>query len=119
MKKLSFLIWFTRILAILAILFLLIFSLDAFEGNEPLGRKLSGFVVHSIPALVLICALIAAWKYEIIGGAIFIVIAIALGIFWGSFKGNSGSLLILAPFFLIGMLFLLHGLLKRKSKSLN
>jgi hypothetical protein len=119
MKKLSLLLWFTRILAIMAILFVLVFSLDAFGGDEPLGRQLSGFLVHSIPALVLILALIVAWKHEIIGGTIFIVIAIALGILWGSFKGNSGSLLILAPFFLIGLLFITHGLLSRKSKAIN
>jgi len=119
MKKLTFLLWFTRILAILAILFVLMFSMDAFSGDEPFNRKLSGFLVHSIPALILICALIVAWKYEIAGGAIFIIIAIALGIYWGSFKGNPGSLLILAPFILTGLLFITHRLLSGKSKTIN
>jgi hypothetical protein len=116
MKKLLFLTWFTRILAILAILFVLMFSLDAFGGDKPAGKQIIEFLIHNIPALILICALIVAWKYEIIGGAIFIIVAIGLGIFWGSFTGNSGSLMILAPFFLIGLLFILLGLLSRKSK---
>lgn len=117
MNKLSFLRWTARILALLSILFLLLFSSDAFSGSEPLGRKLSGFLIHSIPALILIGALITAWRYEIIGGAIFIVISIALGIFWDSFKGNPASLLVIAPFFLTGLLFIMHGLLSRKSKN--
>jgi hypothetical protein len=119
MRILSVLIWFARILAILAILFMLMFSMDTFGGGESFGRQLSGFLVHSIPALLLIGALIVAWKFEIIGGVIFIIIAVALGIYWNSFKGNSGSLLILVPFLLTGLLFLLHGLLTRKSKAVK
>lgn len=117
MKMLLILGWFTRILAILAILFVLMFSLDSFGGDKPAGRQILEFLITSIPALTLVCALVVAWKYEIIGGPIFIIIAIALGIFWNSFTGNSGSLIILAPFFLIGLLFLLHGLLSRKRKA--
>jgi hypothetical protein len=119
MRKLSVLIWSARILAILAIIFLLMFSLDAFSGSETFGRKLWGFIVHSIPALILLCALIVAWKYEIAGGAIFIIAAIGLGIFWDSFKSNSGSLILIAPFFVTGLLFILHGVLLRKSKTIN
>jgi hypothetical protein len=117
MKRLSLLCWFTRILAILAILFVLMFSMDSFGGDKPAGKQILEFLIHSIPALILICALVVSWKYEIIGGAIFIIIAIALGIFWGSFTGNSGSLIILVPFFLVGLLFILHGLLSQKSKT--
>ncbi len=116
MKKLLFLAWFTRILAMLAILFVLMFSLDSFGGERPAGKQILEFLIHSIPALILICALFVAWKYEITGGAIFIAVTIGLGIFWGSFTGNSDSWMILAPFFLIGLLFMLHGFLLRKSK---
>jgi hypothetical protein len=117
MKKLLLLVWFTRILAMLAILFVLLFSLDSFGGDKPAGKQILEFLIHSIPALILICALVVAWKYEIIGGSIFFIIAIALGIFWGSFTGNSGSLIILVPFFLVGLLFILLGLLSQKSKT--
>jgi hypothetical protein len=116
MKKLLLLAWFTRILAILAILFVLMFSLDSFGGDKPAGKQILEFLIHNIPALILICALVIAWKYEILGGAIFIGVAIGLGIFWDSFTGNSGSLIILAPFFLVGILFMLHGLLSRNNK---
>ena len=117
MKKLLFLCWFTRILAMLAILFVLMFSLDSFGGDKTAGRQILEFLIHNIPSLILICALIIAWKYEIIGGAIFIGVAIGLGIFWGSFTGNSSSLIILSPFFLVGFLFILHGLLSQNSKA--
>ena len=37
--------WLARILAIAAIIFMLMFSFDAFSGDEPLGKKLLGFLI--------------------------------------------------------------------------
>ena len=111
---LKILYWFTRILAILAILFMMMFSLDVFGGNEPLSRQLLGFLKHNIPAFVLIIALVVAWKNEIAGGVLFIVLFIVLGIFWGSFSGNSGSLILITPFLIVGILFILRRILVAK-----
>jgi len=46
----------------------MMFSLDSFGGNNPLGRQLLGFLMHNIPVFILIIALVIAWKYEILGG---------------------------------------------------
>jgi hypothetical protein len=92
------------------------FSLDSFGGNDPLGRQLLGFLMHNIPALVLIIALVIAWKYEILGGVIFILLFFALGIFFKSFSGKSGSLMIITPFLLSGAMFILHEVLSARSK---
>jgi len=108
-------LWFSRILAILAILFMMMFSLDAFGGNDPVISQIQAFLIHNIPAFALILALAVSWKYEIAGGIIFILLFIALGIFWGSFKGNSGSLIIIAPFLLVGLLLILHKILIAES----
>ena len=108
---LKILLWLTRILAIVSILFMMMFSLDAFEGDEPFIRKLLAFLIHNIPALSLIIALIVSWKYEIAGGLIFILLFIALGIYWESFSGNKSSLMIIAPYLLVGISFIIHRLL--------
>lgn len=108
---LKIMLWFSRILAILAILFMMMFSLDAFGGSDPIIRQILAFLTHNIPAFALIIALAVSWKYEIAGDIIFIMLFIALGIFWGSFKGNSGSLIIIAPFLLVGLLLILHRIL--------
>ena len=108
---LKILLWFPRILAILAILFMMMFSLDVFVGEDSIGKKLIGFLVHNIPAFVLIAALVIAWKNEIIGGLIFILLSLALAIFFNSFSGNSGSLVILVPILITGALFILHHVL--------
>jgi hypothetical protein len=114
---LKILYWFPRILAILAILFMMMFSLDVFGGEEPLGRQLLGLLMHNIPAFILIIVLVIAWKYEVIGGVIFILLFFALGIFFKSFSGNSGSLIILIPFLLAGAMFILHQFLSSRSKQ--
>jgi hypothetical protein len=113
---LRILFWFPRILAIIAILFMMMFSLDVFGGDEPVGRQLTGFLVNNIPVFVLILVLAIAWKFEIIGGIIFVLLFFALGIFFNSFTGNSGSLIILIPFLVAGAMFILHHFLSEKGR---
>lgn len=110
--KLKILYWIPRILVILSILFMLMFSFDAFGGDNPFGKELLGFLMHNIPVFVLIIVLVIAWKREVIGGALFILVFFALGIFFKSFSGNPASLIIIAPILITGILFILHEALK-------
>jgi hypothetical protein len=113
--KEKILYWTPRILTILAILFMVMFSFDVFEGNEPIGRKLLGFLIHNIPVLILTGILIVAWIWELAGGILLIAAAIAASIFFRSFSGNPGSLIVLAPFAITGGLFILHHFLYKKN----
>jgi len=92
-------------------------SLDAFEGHVPFSRQLLEFLVHNIPTFTLIIVLITAWRFEIIGGAVYILLAIVFGIFYKSFSANSGSLIIIVPLFVAGILFIIHQVLNAKSKQ--
>ena len=74
-KKINrFVYWAPRILSILFILFLAIFSLDIFEGNYGFWGTILGLFMHNIPALILLVILIISWKHELVGA-----IAFALG----------------------------------------
>ena len=106
--KSKILYWIPRILTILSILFMTMFSLDAFGGNESFGAKMLGFLIHNIPVLILIAILIIAWKWEVEGGALFIIASIVGFIYFHSFSGNPGSLIVIAPFLIVGILFILH-----------
>ena len=108
---LKLVLWFSRILAIISILFIMMFSFDVFGGGDPMIRQILAFLKHNIPAFTLIIALIIAWRYEVAGGAIFILLFIVWGRFWGSFSGNSGSLIIIVPFLIVGILVILHRIL--------
>jgi len=92
-----------------------LFSLDSFGGNGSVWRKISVFLLHNIPVFLLIVILIIAWKREVTGGIILIVVSLAGGIFFHSFTTNPGSIPVIAPFFLEGLLFLLHGITGNKN----
>lgn len=110
---LKFLCWFPRILAVVAILIMIILSTDVFAGGMSQGYKIMAFVIHNIPALMFIIALVVAWKNEIIGGSLFVLFSIALAVFFGSVSGNPASLIVISPFFLSGILFILHQILEK------
>lgn len=105
--------WIPRILAIIAILCMVMFSFDVLGGDEPPGRKILGFLMHNIPAFILTGILVIAWKWEVIGGILFIIATIAASFFFKAFSGNPGSMIVLAPFFITGLLFILHHGLNR------
>jgi hypothetical protein len=104
-----------RILAILFILFLSLFSLDIFGQGYTLLETITGLFMHNIPSLILTITLIIAWRYPLIGAIIYT----AAGIFYMIMISNKGqfiawSLIIAAPAILIGILFFFNWLQKRK-----
>ena len=105
------LFWTPRVLAILAIAFMFLFSFDSFSGNETFIRKTGGFLIHNIPVLILTVLLIVAWKSELAGGLLFCVSFLVAAIFFDSFTGNPASLIVITPFLLTGVLFLVHHIL--------
>ena len=72
----KFIYWAPRILSIIFILFLALFSLDVFEGNYGFWGTIAGLFMHNIPAIILLIVLIISWKHEIVGGMGFILAGI-------------------------------------------
>jgi len=77
----KFIYWTPRILSIIFILFLALFSLDVFEGDYGFWGTIEGLFVHNIPAMVLLIVLIISWKYEIVGGIGFVLAGILYVVF--------------------------------------
>ncbi len=109
MKKLIF--WAPRILSILFILFLMLFSLDVFGMEGTLWEKIGGFLIHNIPVIFLGVILAIAWRFEIVGAIFYSLAGLSYMIilFSSGFEMYklSWSLLIAGPAFLIGILFFL------------
>lgn len=68
--------WIPRILCILAILFVSLFALDAFGHEKSFWEQIRDFFIHLIPSFILLMFLLAAWKWELWGGIIFLAIGI-------------------------------------------
>jgi hypothetical protein len=105
--------WLPRALAILYILFLALFALDVFNGESPWQEQALGFLIHLIPTFVLLLVLLVAWKYELVGGALFL----ALSVLMWSLLNNPFlvNLMLVGPALLVGSLFSLSYWLKRGS----
>jgi len=114
----KFLYWTPRILSILFILFLALFSLDVFSPGLTFGQIIIGLLIHNIPSFILLAVLLISWRHEIVGGIAFILAGI-LYIVWLLMNPKlewymlSWALIIAGPAFLIGILFLI-GWFKKK-----
>jgi len=101
--------WGARILAIALVIFISLFALDVF------GKDFSpiALFMHLVPNFIVLVAVIIAWKWEEIGGLIFIGLGCAYLIFAvGNFSFLTYSV-ISGPLFFIGILFLAHRIFRK------
>jgi len=121
----KFVYWTPRILSIIFILFLAMFSLDVFGNGYGFWGTVLGLFMHNIPVFILTILLIIAWKHELVGaitfcaaGLLYILQLIISMIRSPPFQwyALSWSLIIAGPAFFIGILFLI-GWKQRKKKE--
>ena len=116
MNKEKFFFWLPRALSIIFILFLGLFALDIFIPDQPLSYYLIGLFMHLLPNLLLIALLAIAWKWEKIGGILFVPLGLIFTIFFNTYTSIPTFLFISFPVFLIGTLFLIDNYLRNSHK---
>ncbi len=109
-------VWIPRALLIAFILFLTMFSLDVFEVEATFLEQLGGFIIHSVPSLVLVVVLLISWRKPLVGGALCIACAGAFMLRWHLAMGDTFLTLIL-PLIVIGVLFILSHFAGRRSST--
>jgi hypothetical protein len=70
--------------------------------------------MHNIPAFILILVLIFAWKWEMAGGILFLLAALAGSIYFRAFNGTPFVMIILAPFIITGIMLMVHHVVYEK-----
>ena len=123
-KSISLFHWLPRITCIMTILFISMFAFDAFAPGLSIWQQLRDFLIHLTPSYILIAILLVAWKWEFIGGIIFIIIGLGLSPFVFLLNHNRNHfsvmlslgviLIINIPFVIVGILFIVNHY-KRKS----
>ncbi len=100
-------IWLPRILAILFLLFLLLFSLDVFDMPGSLLEKIGGFIIHSLPSIILAFILILFWNNPLRSGIAFLIYTVIFNLAfniilqgWDVFVYLSLPLLLISGLFL-------------------
>ncbi|MDP2966868.1 MAG: hypothetical protein Q8N87_00380 [bacterium] len=125
-KKINrFIYWTQRILSIIFICFLALFSLDVISPELSFWQIVIGLFMHNIPVFILLAVLLISWKHEIVGGIAFTlagllyVVMILMNILRNSFEWYMVSwiLTIAGPAFLIGILFIINWLKKRNNQK--
>ena len=97
------LLWTPRVLGIAVCAFLGIFALDAFSEGIPLPHVLGDFLIHLLPALVLLGTVAIAWHREWVGAVVFVAAAA-----WYSFIARrhlDWVLGVAGPLLVVGALF--------------
>ena len=125
----AFIYWAPRILSLLFVAFLMLFSLDVFDEGLDFWGTLLGLFMHNLPALILLALALVAWKHELVGGITFLATGLLLivvfqnylsalqkqqgGIPW--YIAFSRSLMVIGPALLIGALYLVGWYKRKKS----
>lgn len=118
--------WTPRIIGILSIIFISISALNSFDQDSTIIKQTGDFLIHLIHPLIFTAVLVIAWKRELIGGILFIVLGLIFSNFTFTqvFSSNrpffphiNNILLINSPFIIVGILFILsHFKEKRKTE---
>ncbi len=128
MKTNKILHWTPRILCIAAILLISLFALDAFGPGMTFWQQIAAFLVHLIPSFILLALLIVAWRWELAGGLVFTVVALAFSpfIFVHNYHMNNSVwmslgivMIINLPFLIVGLLFIASHFKKRSLKQVG
>jgi hypothetical protein len=115
MRKLLF--WTPRALVMLFAVFVSLFALDVFTEGYNFGETILALIMHLIPTAVILIVLAIAWRWEWLGGILFIGLGVLyIVLFWDPDNWPT-YLMISGPLFLVGTLFLLNWFYKRENLS--
>ncbi len=106
--------WLPRVLSIVFVLFLSLFALDVFSEYSGWNAVLP-FLIHLIPSFVLLGISLVAWKYDLLGVAVFFGFAIFYIFMVGFGRPLSWYMGISLPSAIVGAFFFLSWLQKRKN----
>ena len=108
-RRIRWLHWAPRVLGLLFAAFISLFALDAFGTDDPLWQQAVGFLIHMIPTVLVGGAVIAGWRWPLVGG----VLCLGLGLLYVAVaRGRAAwtvSAMIAGPIWITGALFFVDG----------
>ena len=100
--------WIPRGLVILEAVFISLFALDVFGEGYDFPILLQALAIHLFPTAVILVALAIAWRWERVGGILFIALGAYYVFKFGVNLNSSAFLIIAGPLLLAGLLFLVN-----------
>jgi len=111
--------WIPRSLSIIFAVFISLFALDVFGEGYPFWKTVLAFAIHLIPTYLVIIAAVISWKWEFLGGSMFIGLGLVYILMAWNRVSPVALLLISAPLMLDGGMFILHRILFQTPKVKN
>ena len=105
-----FLTWTPRVLTFLLIVFMSLFSFDAFTGNDPWYKMIFGFIIHSLPVMFLFLVWFISIHKPLVGGTIYSIFALLFFLWMAieqSRQGYANALYFGVPFLFVGIFYYL------------
>ena len=110
----KFLYWTPRIASILFILFISLFALDVFDGNQGFWETLFALFMHLIPSMLLAVGVALAWHWEWVGALMYGGFAVWYTLAGRGFNWTVYFLLAGIPF-IIGAMFAIDWVIKQRA----
>ncbi|MBZ0178017.1 MAG: hypothetical protein K8F36_01910 [Melioribacteraceae bacterium] len=109
--------WSPRLLAVLFALFLSLFATDVFNQTGGFFSIAAAFLIHLIPAFIILIVLIISWKREWIGAFIYVFLGFYY-IFKTFDKFDYTTLAVISgPLFLMSILFFISWIVRKNKQS--
>jgi hypothetical protein len=109
--------WILRGLLLLVALFFMLFSFDAFDGDEPIVHQMVGFFMHNIFTIIFLLILWLSFKRENLAGFALLAISLGMVFFFGPTGIRGGTWLMIGLPAAMGILFLFSHYLNRQKKA--
>ena len=103
--------WLPRVLSILFALFISLLALDVFGEGYNFWETLVALFMHLIPTFILVAVLAIAWRWERVGAALFLALAIIYLVLT-----DGRMLTIPIPLIIVSLLFLVSWRVTLKSR---
>lgn len=98
----ALILWTPRLLGLAFALFVAAFALDVLD--EP-GRRDLALAAHLAPAAAVLAATLVGWRWPVVGGALFALLAAGYVLMAGPDRPVSWYAVIAGPALVIGLLF--------------
>jgi len=113
----KFILWAPRAISVILIIFISLFAFDGFvPGATRLNNSMS-LLIGLLPAVILTLALILAWFFKLAGGITFVILGIAMILFFHTPHDEITFLTLSSPVLVVGLLFLLSHFYEKSSSA--
>jgi hypothetical protein len=109
--------WVPRILGLLLVCFIGMFAMDVFGEGFGFWNTLLALLIHLIPALVAAAVIAVAWRWEIVGGLLYLAAAVTHAILMGARLRPADVLIIAGPLALVGLMFIADAIYRSRHRT--